>query len=53
MGTIFSGALADALGVNYAYGAIALVGLAATALARLRLRETRGPTARPHRAQAT
>jgi MFS family permease len=45
-GTIFSGALADHFGIIVAYAAIALIGLAATALARLRLRETRGPSAR-------
>lgn len=51
MGTIFSGALADNFGIITAYGTIALIGLAATALARIRLRETRGPSARTGRVQ--
>ena len=50
-GTTFAGALADRFSVAYAYGAIALIGLAATILARLLLRETRGPAARAPKVQ--
>jgi MFS family permease len=52
-GTTVSGAIADRLGIAYAYGAIALIGLAAAVLARATLRETRGPNEEPARLRTT